>query len=136
MSTTFHAAAVIGCKVAREKIFPKEDIRRCKHVVNETTKHCPECGLKMWKTVEVPIPEYDSCTNTVRGMKLFDNYYDDDIIVAYHYSKVSQDGNFETEMIPTNMFDDLTEIRAKETFEALGLWDFHRFGIWPVLYCS
>ncbi len=151
MSTTYHAAAIIGCRIDRSRIFLPERVKRCEHPSDGNAKFCSRCGQKMWKSVNKPIPQYDINDNTIGGLKVFGDDYDDHVFVAGSFVSVDQYGGSHhpyaiidapVEMLTVGSAaacgeSGLAHTRLRKVLIPLGLWDDgEQFGIWVVMWCT
>lgn len=137
MSTTYHAATIVGCKIDRSKIFFNQKVRQCEHLVPEIIrdiKFCPKCGKEMWIKKEVSIPEYDEDKEALCGFRTFFSDEDDCVFVAGEY--IETDNNIYTpiEMLSTDTYE--IRKRLKTALEPFDLWDERQFGIWLVTWYS
>ena len=138
MSTTYHAAAVIGCRIERSQLFCTEQKRGCGHDLPQPwatseAKFCDQCGNQLWIGLQTAIPEYDQGKGTVCGFRLIDNHWDDYVYVVGEISTTNTDGALTTKLTP-----DLIHIQDCFELELSGtdLWDEDEFGIWPFLWYS
>jgi len=139
MSTTYHAIAIVGCKVDKSKLFTTDLVRSCEHPIPVGgVKFCPECGKRTYKKTKKPIQDYDTDKETVCGKRVFGHYYDTNfVIIAEQCVAVDNYDGPLAKMLPITVTDTTTwENKLRAVLEPLGLWDDEQFGIWTMLYCS
>lgn len=141
MSPTYHAAAVVGCRIPKSKIFLKERFRGCEHGLPQPCdsgkeEFCAQCGKLLWVTLHKAIPEYNTDMGTLCTFRVFDIEWEDFITVAAP-GEVSET-DFDSYTL-ANRLDIPTSSVAKRMERSLGqfgLWDETTFGIWAVLWVS
>lgn len=141
MSVTYHAAAIVGCKIDKSEIFFLRKVRLCEHPLpdenlqllypKESTKFCQDCGKKLWKKEEKPIPQYDPDEEILCGLRVFSNKYDDFVIVAIRF--VTTDDNY-PKMLASRAVDDTMRSSLKIALQPHRLWDDRAFGIWVIMW--
>jgi DNA-directed RNA polymerase subunit RPC12/RpoP len=144
MSTTYHAAAIVGCKIDGSKIFFNKEVRACKHLIPsqtpglppENAKFCSECGKKVWSKVSTSIPQYDEEEETLCGFRVFYDENDDCVFVAGEYTEIPNELEALPEMLDAGAAGDTVRRNLKATLKPLGLWDEKQFGIWLVTWYS
>lgn len=142
MSTTHHAAVIVGCRIPYSELFVKSRVRICSHRIPGESldvnlsfdKFCTECGNKLWKTVKEPIAQYDQTGETLCGFRVFAWSVDRDYAyVSDLFSEVDNKSDVEPEPITLDNMSFVKD-RIKSLLEAIGLWNENEFGIWPVLW--
>ncbi|KKN99069.1 hypothetical protein LCGC14_0143160 [marine sediment metagenome] len=140
MSTTYHAAAVVGCRIPKSKIFLTEKVRECEHNIPESRikddEFCAKCGKPLWVTLHKTIPEYNRDMNTLCTFRVFDIEWEDFITVAGPgaVSEVANDCEKPSQLIHLPASD--VRKRMERGLEKIGLWDDNEFGIWAILWGS
>jgi hypothetical protein len=138
MSTTYHAAAVVGCLVPRSKIFLKKEMRTCDHPIPEgNPKFCSECGKRVYLMVNTTIEEYDRDSRTLNGLCVFDNDYSDQILVAAEHAVVDTEEQISS-MINIYSSKDMQLLKrgVRLVLKPLGLWDEKQFGVFCIVWTS
>ena len=142
MSTTHHAAAIVGCKIDKSEIFLKEKVRSCEHPLPEGVrfrnyaKFCPDCGKKLWREEQKTIPQYDCYEETLCGFRVFYNEYDDFVIVASEFTETDNHSLIPLNMINISATNIIMQRGLKNALKPHGLWNAETFGIWVVLWYS
>lgn len=135
MSTTYHAAAILGCRIDESKIFFKKEIRTCDHPLSDNNpKFCSECGKSVFLMVDTAIDEYDYSDQTLSGLRVFGNYVSDQVIIAVDSSIVDSEEWISTRIDPDHTIGSHSYL--KEVLEPLGLWDEKQFGIWCMMWAN
>lgn len=135
MSTTYNAAAIVGCKIDKSKVFFIEQVRSCKHPISiENAKFCPECGEEVFVEQDGAIPQYDQDEKTICGFRAFYNEYNDFIIVASEFAEIDFYSE-EPKMIDVDTVNG-AQLRLKLALEPYNLWDKKQFGIHVFQWCS
>ncbi len=137
MSTTYHAAAIIGCRIPRSKIFLKKKIRTCEHTLSEgNPKFCQECGKRIHLTIDSAIDEYNSDNNTIGGLGVFGNNFSDQVLLAADAAVVDCE-EWISDMISINPSShNRLKQKIKSILEPLDLWDEEQFGVWGMIWTS
>lgn len=133
MSTVYHSAVVIGCKISKSKVFFVEQIRSCDHSIDESAKFCPECGKKVLKEKKGSIEQYDPWSKTVCGLSTFFDERDDFIIIAGEFAET--DYYSEPEMLSVGAVQKASRI-LRRLLGPCNLWDKKEFGIYVIQWCS
>ncbi len=144
MRTTYHAAAVVGCRVDRSKVFILEDVRLCSHPLPsmETQRlrmdvnFCPICGKKLWSKEYKSIPQYDFVDETICGLRVVSNEYNDEVYIAAEVAEIDTHLDYDGKSISPHGIDTTVRERIKAILEPIGLWNEEEFGIWVVMWCS
>lgn len=141
MSTEYNAAAIVGCKIDKSKVFFTEEVRSCKHPIPmENAKFCPECGKNVFLKHNRAIPQYDwdeestSGFSTICGFTVFNYECNDFLIVAGKFTKTDFYSE-EPEMLDISTINDVL-LKLKLALEPCGLWDEKQFGIHVFQWCS
>lgn len=135
MSTTDYAASIIGCRVDRSKIFFKQKTRICDHSLPENYPNfCPECGKRTYLMMEVTIDEYDQDHKTLNGLRVFENEYSDQIIIAACSVVLDCDEWISCKLDPAHVSGSRTQL--KKILKPLDLWDEEQFGIWCMMWAN
>ena len=138
MSTTHHAAAIIGCKIDKSKVMFEKSVRSCEHTaLTHPAKFCPECGKKLWGVDTTSIIEYNRSDNELCGFRVFDNEYDDYILVVGRSVEIDTDC-YNTSAKLDIVNDDISFDRKvlESSLKPVGLWDEKEFGIWVCMWIS
>lgn len=136
MSTTHHAAAIVGCLIPRSKLFSKKKVRTCGHPLPEgNPQYCQDCGKRIYLMVDIAIEGYDVDSATINGLKVFDSGYSNYVCVATAFAEV------DTEDWISSILDTVhvlagSRAHFKQVLEPLGLWTEKHFGIWCVMWTS
>lgn len=141
MSTTYHAAAVIGCRIPKSKLFLEEEIRGCEHELpkkydSDETQFCAQCGKLLWVTLHKTIPEYNPGMKTLCTFRVFDIEWEDFITVAAPGEVSETDFNSYSLANRLGIPAPSVAERMERSLGELGLWDETTFGIWAVLWTS
>ena len=157
MGTDYYAYAVIGLKVDPKKLFKVTHIkvRACECDVDTSTKYCPDCGRRMFKTEAqneflYQSGEYGEHNGAkVCGYKVvwgtwhssYDNkgnhvgYEPQEAIIAYAVTTAPTYGSHKQSEYTIGdlkmVFDAM-----KERLKSTGLWKDSNFGLHAVLYVS
>lgn len=137
MSTTYHAAAVVGCKINKSKIFFTEKVRGCGHYsALAEDKFCPHCGQKAWREERRSILEYDKDEGTICGFRVFNNEHENYVFVAGRCTETDQFAYQPAKMLGTSTIHTEVQMKLKSALAPLGLWDYEQFGIWVIVWTS
>lgn len=137
--TAWTAAAAIGCKIERSKLFKVERARVCQHgLVDATSKFCDICGKPAWKMDEQPIDGmvYDEMKgewNLHRMAVLCST--DDRQMVVCSVMTPRADGQYQVQFLPPTKYD-ITKDDMRKILEPHGLWNEAAFGMYVVMHCS
>jgi hypothetical protein len=144
MSVSFSASAVIGVRVAKEKLFTRVRVPGCSHANAEGVKFCPECGKPAWRDRSEEITGYDSDRETLRALSAgladlsveIEHCEDNTHFIIGHccVSRNDRDGPGMFKLTGAE-FEAIRE-RIKAALEARGLWDEEAFGLWVIPYAS
>lgn len=133
MSTNYHAATIVGCRIEREKLFFTKKVRSC-NCATEETKYCQECGAKWLTRVDTAHPQYDHGKGELCGLRVFDNDYSDHVFIAAAFACVD-DETFAPEGICVDgILSGDFATKLINILEPLGMWK--NFGIWTIMWCS
>ena len=137
MSTTHHAAAIVGCRIPLSKLFVTNTIRSCGHPTPiGNAQFCPDCGKKLWQEVKQPISQYDHDASSLCGYRVFAFTVDSDYVyISDLFSEVKNEHYEKPRPITIDQIPPI-KIRIRAILGDIGLWNEDEFGIWPVLRYS
>lgn len=144
MSDTYNAAAIIGCRIPKSKVFVGKPVRGCDHDLPQPyaiseEKFCNKCGKPLWVTLHEAIPEYDYDQETLCGLRVFgyEDDYDDFIYVSGPGAVSEYNSSYPEpiEKISKGSIEPAAEEIESVLFQH-GLWDETQFGIWLIVWCS
>lgn len=141
MPPVYKAAAVVGCKIDRSKLFLTEDVRGCEHDLPQPwatseAKFYGQCAKPLWVTIHKPILKYNPNKETLCGLRVFENNFGDDVVVGDIYVEDSSDLMLQPEMIAVHLVNDVVRNKIKGKLEPLNLWDEEQLGIWLITWAE
>ncbi len=148
MSTTYHAVAVVGCRITKDSVFSDDYERVCEHpipgidsdvrritFVGDKIGFCTECGKRLWRPGLISIPAYQGSVEhcdeaTLAGFPVFFNDFSDHILVAGRHVKLDDNNQDWMDICHTNFADwERAQHAIQEKLEPLGLYDRNEFGL-------
>ena len=147
MGYTTYAVGVVGLRFAPggivSKLYTKEEVRGCNHVMRDNAKFCPECGAKAFKTERKSITEYneDAGNPLLCGYALVSRSEEDlgdPEFIAYDWSGYDDVRAGDEVTFSMDTLERLPTIKAEmqKLLQPLGLWDERAFGVHVFLYES
>lgn len=137
MGVDWYARAAIGCKVAKEKLWPTSRVRACSHPLpDEAMRFCPTCGKPAWENRSRPADGYDEGKGTFHGFPVARGTDGAVHVVCVKgcLAEADSDDGAARRGLPGDIGEAEHDLRAM--LEPLGMWDDKAFGLWSILYCS